>query len=298
MSSYSYCRAMLYDNSRPRYLPHVDKPQVLLMGLAPMADAPWVETDTDIGRYHRHKLAQRQARGDGVYRAQPRSLPAQRELRDALRGHLLAEQADHYQAAGEGLHCLPGNFEATPDDLEPLWGTSLWVADDLVLMEKQGSAYHLTAASLCSPSHWRLEEKMGLPLVDIHAPVPGLSERIGAKIERFMAHLKPSHPVERFNWSLQADDALCARAPQPDYVDAATELFYRTERQTLRRLPQTGAIVFTIRVYLHSLSALQQVPHCLARLRSAIASAPPAMAQYKHFATYQAALEKYRGDTR
>ena len=139
---------------------------------------------------------------------------------------------------------------------------------------------------------------MGLPLVDIHAPVPGLRERIGAKIERFMAHLKPSHPVERFNWSLQADDVLCARAPQPDYVDAATELYYRTERQTLRRLPQTGAIVFTIRVYLHSLSALQQVPHCLARVRSAIASAPPAMAQDKHFATYQAALEKYRGDTR
>ena len=48
---------MIYDNARPRYLPHMAHPEVLLMGLSPLRETPWIETDTDIGRYHRHKLA-------------------------------------------------------------------------------------------------------------------------------------------------------------------------------------------------------------------------------------------------
>jgi hypothetical protein len=271
---------------------------LLQMGLSPLRAARWIEPDGDYLQMRQHKLRTRERLDACVYQALPQSRDAQTELARALQTYLLHHHSNLYGSTANGLVYLPTEQALCDAAAEPLWQSSLWIADDLLLLQASEGTYRLTAASLCSPSHWRLEEKMGLPLVDIHAPVPGLRERIGAKIERFMAHLKPSHPVERFNWSLQADDALCARAPQPDYVDAATELFYRTERQTLRRLPQTGAIVFTIRVYLHSLSALQQVPHCLARLRSAIASAPPAMAQYKHFATYQAALEKYRGDTR
>lgn len=48
----------------------------------------------------------------------------------------------------------------------------------------------------------------------------------------------------------------------------------RVERQTLRRLPKTGAIVFTIRVYLTPLEELVNEPDVPGRLASAIRSWP------------------------
>ena len=57
---------MLYDNRSPRYLPHMEHPEVLLMGLSPLGGESWLETDTDLARYRRHKLEQRELYGDRV----------------------------------------------------------------------------------------------------------------------------------------------------------------------------------------------------------------------------------------
>jgi hypothetical protein len=54
----------------------------------------------------------------------------------------------------------------------------------------------------------------------------------------------------------------------------------RVERQTLRRLPRSGAIVFTIRVYLTTLEQLVQEPDVPGRLASAIRSWPEDVARY------------------
>ena len=50
------------------------------MGLNPLGDKPWIETDCELPRYHAHKLAERRRSGENVYRADPASLNAQREL--------------------------------------------------------------------------------------------------------------------------------------------------------------------------------------------------------------------------
>ena len=62
-------------------------------------------------------------------------------------------------------------------------------------------------------------------------------------------------------------------------MDPAT-LRLRVERQTLRRLPRTGAIVFTIRVYMTPLVDLVKEPDVPGRLASAIRSWPDDVAQY------------------
>ena len=53
----------------------------------------------------------------------------------------------------------------------------------------------------------------------------------------------------------------------------------RVERQTLRRLPRTGAIVFTIRTYLTPLEKLVLEPEVPGRLASAIRSWPEDVAR-------------------
>lgn len=54
----------------------------------------------------------------------------------------------------------------------------------------------------------------------------------------------------------------------------------RVERQTLRRLPRTGAIVFTIRVYMTPLEELAKEPDIPGRMASAIRSWPEDVARY------------------
>jgi hypothetical protein len=284
----------VFDNSRPRYLPHRTQPEVLAMGLSPLGKAPWIETDNDLPRYHRHKLRQREILGDSVYRATDSSVNAQAELAGLLLEHLTRRQPDCYRREDDALVFLPGRLETPLTSLEPLWNCSLWVADDLVIMEQERDRYVLTAASLCSPSNWCLEEKFGRPLDAIHDPIPGFRQTLQPRIDRFFAYLKPEFPVVRFNWSLQVGDALCRRPGDGIAANADTPVFYRTERQTLTRLPRTGAVAFTIRVYLHPLERLWDSPGAMADMFRAIDATPPALAAYKDFDALSPALERYR----
>ena len=264
------------------------------MGLNPMPSDNWIETDNTLADYVQHKLAIRSSYGDRVWRAEEASLPAQREFSDRLKSYLLAHASEVYGAEGESMSCALTDLPEAGEADEVLWNASLWVADDLVLMEQRGGDYCLTAASLCCPSYWHLDEKFGRPMREIHDPIPGIHDKLSPSIDRFFDHLKPSHPVVRFNWSLQSWFGL-AEFPDLDVgVDADSELFYRTERQSLLRLPETGAVAFTIRVYLHPLSDLARFGGAMPALFAAIDAMPAPLVHYKGFDRLAPALVKYR----
>lgn len=263
----------------PRYLPHIDQTAILAMGLAPLAQ-PWIDVDTDLAAWRTHKLYQRQQRGSGVYRVAESALAASCEV-----AGLIAALPEVDLPA-----CLP-------DDPEALWQASLAVPDDLLIMQPGEQGYRLTAASLCSPSHWRLPDKFERPIDRIHDPVPGIHGTLSPRIQRFFERLRSDTPVQRFNWSLQAGWELLAwprEHPQP--VSAETPLYYRVERQTLRRLPQSGALLFTIRVYLHPIEQLGAVDGAIEGLLAAVDSTPAALAAYKGFPRLAPALARLRGD--
>lgn len=276
-----------------RYLPHVQSPELLRMGLSPMPTTAWIEPDADALLFYRHKLQLRERLRHRVWQALPESMPAQRETAQLLAAHLQRDYPSLYSTEGQMLRCAAGEYMVPLESGEPLWNSSLWVADDLVIMEPRGREYVLTAASLCSPSHWRLEDKFDRGMSTIHEVIPGFNAALQPRIERFFAHLRVEHPVVRHNWSLQAGNALCAR-PGEGGPGSSTELHYRSERQSLRRLPQTGAIVFTIRVYLHPLAALAAVPGAIAQLLAAIDACSPALYEYKGFAAVASALAAWR----
>lgn len=287
---------MIHDDSVPRHVPHLATPEVLSMGLRPLDPGDWIETDTSLSHFHQHTLAMRQLHGDAVYAALPLSLEAQRELLSLLCGHLLEKHADAYRRDGRGMSSAAGGFHValTEADPEPLWQASLLVADDLVIMQPSANGYVLAAASLASPSHWRLQDKLGQPMRAVHDPIPGIHRQLTPRIERFLAHISPERPVSRFNWALQGDPGLFHPAAPEATASSDTTLYYRVERQTLRRLPRSGAIAFTIRVFLHPLAALSAVPGAIDTLVSAVDATPPALARYKGFPSLRDALEQYR----
>ena len=53
-------------------------------------------------------------------------------------------------------------------------------------------------------------------------------------------------------------------------VVTPSTILFRSERQTLRRLPRTGAVIFTIRAYLTPLVELAKEPGVPGRLASAV----------------------------
>ena len=68
----------------------------------------------------------------------------------------------------------------------------------------------------------------------------------------------------------------CTTPPIPRRVvsarrDRAENVFLRVERQTLRKLPETGAILFTVRIYVDPLAALERHPDAAAIAKALIA---------------------------
>ena len=76
------------------------------------------------------------------------------------------------------------------------------------------------------------------------------------------------------------------------FVSPST-LRLRTERQTLRRLPKSGAILFTIRTYIFPVIELGNERGVPARMASAIRSWPADVAQYKSQRLYKDVLLCY-----
>jgi hypothetical protein len=272
---------MLATNKRPRYFPFQQHPHWLAMGLARLDPARWIEPDQDLPAYFRNKLQQRAGLGDAVYGALPESLPAQGELHATLLAHLLQDHRAVYQREGRVLSVPACQLQWDLDGDESLWQASLWVQDDICLLQESAAGYRLTAASLCAASFWRLEDKLGLPIDEVHAPVPGYQRVLAPQLNRFMRRLEVERPVWRGNWSLVASTDLNQREACLLEADADDALYLRVERQSLRRLPQTRAVVFTIRVYVHPLVPVLQQPALRDGLVNAVRQLSPRQRHYK-----------------
>ena len=71
------------------------------------------------------------------------------------------------------------------------------------------------------------------------------------------------------------------------------EIFIRMESQTLRKLPRTGMILFTIRTYAEPLSRWAAMPGAAASLLETLEGMTPEMRDYKGFAMYEDALRTF-----
>ena len=233
----------------------------------------WVDVDQS-GEWGAHKLRLREQLGDRVYNVRPEAKEAAAEFADLIRRE--------------------ANVNVAPKDDEALWQASLGVADDLVVMlPDDHGRYRLAAASLCSPTDWLLEEKLGLTMEEVHGPIPRLNNEIGEQIDRFFARLPSKRSVQRFNWSIMPHPNYLSREHW-DIASEADDLWYRAERQSLCRLPKTGAIAFTIRVHICALESLAGVDGALESLWQAVADAPEDVQRYKGLDMLAPVIRRWR----
>ena len=182
--------------------------------------------------------------------------------------------------------------------VDPLELCGRLVQEDLCLIDPSGAAPVLAAAILCAPSRWRLSEKIGRPLGAVHGPVPIYAAHLQGPVDRFMRALRPGRVAERMNWGVLDDGALyqeegtgrTAFDPSitPDAVPG--RLFLRVERQTVMRLPESGFVLFAIRVHSYPLGRVLAVPGAAGDLAAAIGALPDGMTAYKSLLPFRDAL--------
>ena len=262
------------------------RPWRFAMGLHALDPADWLVVTDDHGAETREKRRLLDAGAD-IHRLLPEGAVAAAELGAVLEAHL----ARHHPAIRPD-HAIE----------DPLVRLGLAVQEDLCLMQPGPGGYRLVGAFVAFPARWNLAEKIGRPIRAIHAPVPGLEPAIGRPIDLFFERLVVGHPVWRANWSLSDDPTLHQPSNafrRTDTVvtpaDAGRRLWLRVERQTLTRLPESRAVVFTILTFVAPLAAIAAVPEIGRTLAARLAELPEPVLTYKNLATNRDAIIAHLG---
>lgn len=222
----------------------------------------------------------------------------QQLLRDRY-GEVVGYDECAKDACEEAARGILESFNVSPSDqegIDALIDAAAAVADDLcILIPDENGVARLRAAVLCSPNRWRLAEKLGGTMTQIHAPVARYEEDLRSPVDAVITRLHPDRSLWRVNWGIANHPSLF----QPDIPPATPEMnpadmWVRAEWQTLRRLPETGAVLFTIRTFVESARDFFEreydIVHGFADL---ISKLPDDVAQYKSIAPYRDALYAY-----
>jgi len=270
----------------------------MAMGLVAVAEPDWFEIDSK----YREELAERErllaACHGEVFGAEPGSEAARSETLAIVIEHLIRAHPNWFACDGVSFYNRLTGESWILSERDPLELCGRLVQEDLCLIEASADGPRLTAAVLCFPSRWRLHEKLGRPLMEVHGNVPLYGDRLARPVDRFMAHVRPGHIACRLNWSVMDDPTLfqptgkwrTAHDATITEENAGDRLFLRVERQTLRRLPGSGAVLFGIRVHVYPLARVVNAAEIAARLAGAIRSLPNEMAHYKSLPMFQTAL--------
>ncbi|KAK0206070.1 hypothetical protein DFS33DRAFT_1312070 [Desarmillaria ectypa] len=331
------------------------------MGIRNMPWEDWIELDDQFNTYHRICERRIRTQGENVVRVLPArpvvgsgasaAIELVHELSEYLhRRYPAAFHVTRVEDTIKTIRILPLDvtYELPPALLSSSKGTlrlcirkveageaeeamkiaALLVQDDLALMvEGTDGRYYFQAGAICVPGFWRMRDKIGLPLDEIHLSgnVPQYREKLHTSFERFFRRLPVDKPVIRNNYFVQVvrpqgqdggieDDLVDpeelawstttngpegefahghpAHPPERPLVSPET-LRLRTERQTLRRLPLSGAILFTIRTYVIPIEQLVKEPGIPARMASAVKSWPESVETYKGKELYGSVLVEY-----
>lgn len=191
---------------------------------------------------------------------------------------------------------------------DPIVTSARLIQDDLAIMlEKPDGQYYLKAGAILLAGFWRLQDKFNMPLSEIHTSgsVPQYKEKLEKGMMNFFRRIKPEDPVLRNNYFIQVDDDLpwSRSIGNEDSDDVSWNTaeknksienhYFRSERQSLRRLPRTGAVVFTIRTYFEPITEIVKEPYVPGRLASGLRSWGEDVCVYKGREKYEEVLLEY-----
>ncbi|MCJ1257008.1 mannosyltransferase [Lignoscripta atroalba] len=294
------------------YRPFKHGPYHITMGLRTMKWDEWIELDNHYSKFHADKARRIQQRGSKCCKTAPEAFDGAVELLEEFCDYLPQRYPSLYQKTLVGMdNILTGesfNIVQRPLAEDPMQMAARMVQDDLAIMfEKPDGQYYLLAGAILLAGFWRLEDKFGMPLSEIHTSgdVPGFKQKLEKGMTNFFRRVQPNGPVLRNNYFIQVDDDLAWSQSignedsegigwfTAEKNKAIEHHWFRSERQSLRRLPRSGGVVFTIRTYFHPITEIAKQPYVPGRLASAVRSWGDDVGRYKGRERYQDVLLEY-----
>jgi hypothetical protein len=146
--------------------------------------------------------------------------------------------------------------------------------------------------------------RLGKSPYDIHdGHVSHYMQHFAARVDLFFSRMEPGMRTWRRNWGMRMSDELFLHADMlPSDLPALTadnwekHGYLRSEHETFTKLPQSRAVVFTIKTFLWKLSELVKNPHALKALLTANENLAPSMLEYRaeSFPSFRAFLARHQ----
>lgn len=251
----------------------------------------------------------------------PECEPAIRELYDLVVQFMLDRYPKYFKLENGMVHNLitddriPHKTVVGEDVEEYLMMLCRNVEEDFIILlkdekhQKEEDEYYFKGGIFVFAAGFDPKDKFNRPMTAIHAPIPGYEDKLKVSMNRFFNRLPVGQFVTRSNFSVQTHDLLFVHDRNKGYnrpkdfvvipkkeeeLDFDTEVFYRSERQTLTRLPKSGAVVFGIRTFLVPMSDMKKEGEEVAnRLAGAIEKFPDDIRQYKNGIEWGQAVSGY-----
>ncbi|KAI5963767.1 uncharacterized protein KGF55_002647 [Candida pseudojiufengensis] len=190
---------------------------------------------------------------------------------------------------------------------QPLVYVSKFAKEDfyVVLQNPKDNLYYLVGGAVPFPGgSFSVSEKMGKNLDAIHVGVPYYKQSLKRSMERWFSKLRPQDPVERASWYITWDTKLkfnnIYHTPEtfPELFKNLDETSpkqfnVRVERQTLRKLPKSQAVIFTNHPVFYSIEEMKDEPMIPSLLKKILYEGPEDILKYKNFELIRDKLSPY-----
>lgn len=145
----------------------------------------------------------------------------------------------------------------------------------IIEWDEDEQGYKLTSGIVYFPMRWALTDKFQKGIAGIHGPVKPFMDNLVKHVYDVFKKMPPTNPLWRANWAVfnDLDGPLDLYTPTGSLSrndDNQTTKFegektgkvltFRAEYQTLRKLPKTQCIVFSIRTYQRYLDEFKSFP--------------------------------------
>ncbi|KAJ5894909.1 hypothetical protein N7495_006600 [Penicillium taxi] len=275
----------------------------IMMNIRKLDVQNWLTLDKNYMAEHRVRDHLLREKRDKVLRCLPESIDACQEALGEVSKFLCQRFPNVFHKVTEGEKewvenlmtkekfdidsCGDSSIENNTEALEA--AVRLTMEDLSILLKNDEGEYYLAASASLFPTGWTVEERIGWSISRLHNPVPLWHQQVGSSVCKFLSRLTPTSPMERSNYFIEV------KKPNEDLFDilyrpgalcekelcklSPNEIIIRRERQTFRRLPRTGALLFAVKTYLTPIEELPMQE--LENLAKEMKSWPDYVSEYK-----------------
>ena len=142
--------------------------------------------------------------------------------------------------------------EYGPDWIKPPYTfakVAMQLQEDIAIHRIKDGRDWLAATHICFPSGWRPEEKIGRPLNEIHAPIPGMNLNNGYKLAEASVN---NGPFRRFVWTPIYERKINYHPdlPKKPFDRKNPTIYVKVEKQITWPVPELDTFFFILRQYI------------------------------------------------